>query len=159
MSSVNKVTLIGNLGKDPEIRYVKENIPVATFTMATTEAYKDKNGEWQDATEWHNIVVWRHLAERAEKFFKKGTQVYVEGKIRSRSYDDKDGVKRYITEIVADQVFNTGKREGSGSNEGANHSQSVPSGYEQYTGLPDKARSNSGAASTESIKIDDDLPF
>lgn len=113
MASLNKVTLIGNLGRDPEIRRTGEGIPVANFTLATTESYKDKSGNWVDQTEWHNIVAWRGLAERAEKAFKKGMQVYVEGKLTTRSWEDKDGNKRYTTEIVASTMFMLGRKEGT----------------------------------------------
>ncbi|MCX6353036.1 MAG: single-stranded DNA-binding protein [Bacteroidetes bacterium] len=122
--SVNKVILVGNLGKDPEIKYVMDNVPVATFSLATTESYKDKDGNRQDKTEWHNIVAWRGLAIVAEKYLQKGKQVYIEGKITSRTYDDKDGVKRYFTEIVAEQLQMLGKKEdgaNSGSNGGGNN--------------------------------------
>ena len=153
MSSVNKVILIGNLGKDPEVRYVMENVPVATFSIATTERYKDKNGEWQDATDWHNIVAWRYLAETAQKFLKKGTQVYIEGRLKTRSYDDKDGNKRYVTEVVADQLFTTGKREGSSSY--------VPSGGERYMAAPAAPAPSEApkAVDVNAVPIDDDLPF
>jgi single-strand DNA-binding protein len=143
--SINKVILVGNLGKDPEIRYINENVPVANFTIATTERFKDKSGQMQDATEWHNIVAWRGLAEVAEKFLRKGKQVYVEGKIRSRSYDDKDGNKRYITEIVADVIQMLGARESdSDSHRGTTTSDTRPT-YPQNTG---------------NVQVDDDdLPF
>jgi len=101
------------LGKDPEIKYTNDNVPVAKFSLATTEIYKDKSGQKQENTEWHNIVCWRSLAEIAEKYLTKGKQVYIEGKIKSRSWDDKDGVKRYITEIVADNFIMLDKRESS----------------------------------------------
>jgi single-strand DNA-binding protein len=104
MAGVNKVILVGNLGKDPEVRYLEGGTAVANFSLATTESYKDKQGNRIEQTEWHNIVVWRGLAEVAEKYLKKGSQVYVEGKLRTRSYDDKDGVKRYSTEIVAENM-------------------------------------------------------
>lgn len=107
--SLNKVMLIGNVGKDPEVRSF-ENSKKATFTLATSESYKNKNGEKVTNTEWHNIVVWRGLADVAEKWVKKGTQLYVEGKITTRSYDDKDGQKKYITEILADNFVMLGKR-------------------------------------------------
>lgn len=116
MSGVNKVILIGHLGKDPEVRHLEGNTSVATFTLATTESYTNKEGKRVDQTEWHNIVVWRGLADIAEKYLSKGKQVYVEGKIRTRSYDDKEGIKRYVTEIVADSFTILGKKEdGSGS--------------------------------------------
>ncbi|MCX6182356.1 MAG: single-stranded DNA-binding protein [Bacteroidetes bacterium] len=112
MAGVNKVILVGNLGKDPEVRYLEGGTAVANFTLATTETYKDKNGNRVEQTEWHNVVVWRGLAEIAEKYLKKGNQVYVEGKLRTRTWDDKDGVKRYTTEIIADNMTMLGgKRE------------------------------------------------
>ncbi|MCW3083265.1 MAG: single-stranded DNA-binding protein [Bacteroidetes bacterium] len=102
MAGINKVILVGNLGKDPEVRHLEGGASVANFTLATTESYKDKNGNRTDQTEWHNIVVWRGLADVAEKYLKKGMTIYLEGKIRSRSWEDKENIKRYTTEIVAD---------------------------------------------------------
>jgi len=102
MAGINKVILIGNLGKDPEVRALEGGAKVASFSLATTESYKNKEGQKVDSTEWHNIVVWRGLAEVAEKYLKKGSQIYLEGKIRTRTWDDKDGNKRYTTEIIAD---------------------------------------------------------
>ena len=104
MYGVNKVILLGNLGKDPEVRYLEGGIPVAKFSLATTESRKNKDGEKIEQTEWHNIVLWRGLAEVAEKFLKKGTAVYIEGKIRSSSWEDKEGKKHYKTEIVGDNL-------------------------------------------------------
>ncbi len=111
MAGVNKVILVGNLGKDPEIRHLEGGTAVANFTLATSEAYKDKTGQRIEQTEWHNIVVWRSLAEIAEKYLKKGSTIYLEGKIRTRSWEDKDKVKRYTTEIVADTFTMLGKKE------------------------------------------------
>lgn len=113
--SVNKVILVGNVGKDPEIRHLDSGVAVATFSLATSETYTAKNGERVTSTEWHNIVLWRGLADVAEKYVKKGMQLYIEGRIRSRSYDDKDGVKRYITEINGDVMRMLGSKESSGS--------------------------------------------
>jgi len=110
MSGINKVILVGNLGKDPEMRYVEGGAAVAKFPLATSETYKNKEGLRVDTTEWHNIVMWRGLAEIAEKFLKKGSLIYVEGKIRTRAYDDKDGNKRYATEIIADNMTMLGRR-------------------------------------------------
>lgn len=107
--SVNKVILVGNLGKDPELRYTPSGAAVATFSLATTERFKDKTGETQEKTEWHNIVAWKGLAEICGKYLHKGKQIYIEGRIQSRSYDDRDGNKRYITEIVADQMQMLGR--------------------------------------------------
>lgn len=105
MAGINKVILLGNLGKDPEIRSLENGASVAKFPLATSESYKNRNGERVETTEWHNVVMWRGLAEIAEKFLKKGSKVYIEGKIRTRSYDDKDGNKKYITEIEADNML------------------------------------------------------
>ncbi len=104
MAGVNKVILLGHLGKDPEIRTTENGVKVATFSLATSESYKNKEGQKIDQTEWHNIVIWRGLAEIAEKFLKKGSQVYLEGKIRTRNWDDKEGIKRYTTEIIVDNL-------------------------------------------------------
>jgi single-strand DNA-binding protein len=111
--SVNKVILVGNVGKDPEVRYLEKGVAVAKFPLATSETYKGKDGEKVTATEWHNVVLWRGLAETVEKYVKKGSQLYIEGKIRTRSYDDKDGNKRYVTEIVADLMQMLGKKSDS----------------------------------------------
>ena len=110
MAGVNKVILIGNLGRDPEVRHLESGASVANFPIATTESYKDKNGNRQDQTEWHNIVLWRGLAEIAEKYLKKGSQIYIEGKLRSRSWEDKEGNTRYITEVVGDSMTMLGGR-------------------------------------------------
>tara|TARA_B110000003_G_scaffold203650_1_gene202357 strand:+ start:140 stop:535 length:396 start_codon:yes stop_codon:yes gene_type:complete len=104
MAGVNKVILVGNLGKDPEVRYLDNGVAVANFSLATTENYKNKEGERVSQTEWHNIVLWRGLAEVAEKWLKKGSSVYVEGKIRTRKWEDKDGNTRYSTEILGDNM-------------------------------------------------------
>ena len=98
---INRVTLIGNLGRDPEVRHLESGAMVATFTIATNENYKDANGEWQKMTEWHNVAVWRDLADRAGKQLKKGMLVYVEGKLTHRQYKDKDGKERNFTEVLA----------------------------------------------------------
>ncbi len=110
MAGVNKVILVGNLGKDPEVRYLEGGIAVAKFPLATTETFKDKSGLKKEQTEWHNVVLWRGLAEVAEKYLKKGDTVYVEGKIRSRSFDDKEGVKRYSIDIVAETLTMLSKK-------------------------------------------------
>jgi single-strand DNA-binding protein len=103
MAGVNKVILIGNLGRDPEVRHLEGGVSVANFPIATTESYKDKSGNRVEQTEWHNIVMWRGLAEVAEKYLKKGMTIYVEGKLRTRSYD-KDGQKHYRTEVLSDNM-------------------------------------------------------
>ncbi|HJN63990.1 MAG: single-stranded DNA-binding protein [Flavobacteriales bacterium] len=113
MAGVNKVILIGNLGKDPEVRYLDSGVAVANFSLATTENYKNKEGERVSQTEWHNIVLWRGLAEVAEKWLKKGSSVYIEGKIRNRKWEDKEGNTRYTTEILGDNMTMLGKKEDS----------------------------------------------
>jgi len=104
--SLNKVILIGNLGKDPEVSYTPSGIAVAKFSMATSEKWKDAEGNFQERTEWHNIVAWRKLAEICGQYLKKGSKAYIEGKLQTRSWDDKNtGVKKYMTEIVADNLI------------------------------------------------------
>ena len=112
--SINKVILVGNVGKDPEVRYLESGVAVANFPFATSETYKNKNGEKVTSTEWHNIVLWRGLAEVAEKYVKKGSQLYIEGRIKTRAWDDKEGNKRYTTEIVGDNMQMLGKKGDSG---------------------------------------------
>ena len=111
MAGVNKVILVGNLGKDPEVKYLDNGVAVANFSLATTENYKNKEGEKVSQTEWHNIVLWRGLAEVAEKYLKKGASVYVEGKIKTRKWEDKDGNTRYNTEILADNMTMLGGKQ------------------------------------------------
>ena len=116
MSGVNKVILVGNLGKDPEVRYLDNGVAVANFSLATTENYKNKEGERVSQTEWHNIVLWRGLAEVAEKYLKKGASVYIEGKIKTRKWEDKEGNTRYNTEILADNMTMLGGKKDSQEN-------------------------------------------
>ena len=112
MAGINKVILVGNLGKDPEVRYLEGGTAVANFPIATSETYKDRtSGEKKTTTEWHNIVLWRGLAEIAEKYLKKGSQIYLEGKLRTRQWQDKDGNNRYTTEIVGDNLQMLGRKE------------------------------------------------
>lgn len=105
MRGLNKVTLIGNVGKDPEIQTLEGNIKVAKFSLATSETYRDNNGQNQSTTDWHNIVLWRGLADLSEKYLHKGSLVYVEGKLKTRTYDDRDSQRRYVTEIIAEQLI------------------------------------------------------
>lgn len=114
MAGINKVILLGNLGADPEIRSLENGTKVATLSIATTEAYRDKAGEWQEQTEWHRIVLWRWLAEKAEKM-KKGSKIYIEGSLRTRSWTDKENITRYTTEIVGDKTLLLDKSEGGGN--------------------------------------------
>ena len=143
--SVNKVILIGNLGKDPEVRYLEGGTAVANFSIATSETYKNKNGELTTSTEWHNVVVWRKLAEITEKYLKKGNKIYIEGKLRTRSWQDQDGNTRYTTEIVADNLTMLG-----GKNEGTPSANSKPDDNKSV----EKPKSDFSADNKE-----DDLPF
>lgn len=152
MAGINKVILVGNLGKDPEVRRLDNNGVVATFPLATSESYKDKNGQRVEKTEWHNIVMWRGLAEVAEKYLKKGQTVYVEGKIRNRNYQDKEGQTRYITEIVADEMTMLGGRP-DGSQGGNTSNSGNQSSAAQNTSAP--VGHNAPAYEEEP----DDLPF
>ena len=117
MAGVNKVILVGNLGKDPEVKYLDNGVAVANFSLATTEKYKNKEGEKVSQTEWHNIVLWRGLAEVAEKYLKKGASVYIEGKIKTRKWEDKEGNTRYNTEILADNMTMLGGKKDSQENQ------------------------------------------
>lgn len=143
MAGVNKVILVGNLGKDPEVRHLENGATVANFPIATTESYKDRNGNRQESTEWHNIVLWRGLAEIAEKYLRKGNQVYIEGKLRSRSWEDKDGNTRYITEVIGDNLTMLGGRSDS-TDSAAPAKESAP---------------KAPAKNTIEEEEDDDLPF
>jgi single-strand DNA-binding protein len=116
MSGVNKVILIGNLGKDPEVRYLDNGVAVANMSIATTENYKNKEGDRISQTEWHDVVLWRGLAEIAEKYLKKGSSVYIEGKIRTNKWVDKDENTRYKTEILADKLNMLGRSVNSDDN-------------------------------------------
>ena len=156
MAGVNKVTIIGNLGRDPEIKYTQSNVPVANLSVATTESWKDKqSGEWQEKTEWHRVVAWRYLAERAEKYLRKGKQVYIEGKLETRKWTDKEGNDRYTTEIVARELMLLGRKdEGEGySGGGGGGGKAKDSG--NFNPPPMDKPADGGAAQEE----DDDLPF
>ena len=131
MSGVNKVILIGNLGKDPEVKYLESGVAVANITLATTENYKNKEGEKVSQTVWHDIVLWRGLAEIAEKYLKKGSSVYIEGKIRNRKWEDKEGITRYKNEILADNLTMLGSRPSpEKSNENESQNQENPNGLD-----------------------------
>lgn len=161
---VNRVILIGNLGRDPEVRRLENGAVVAKFSVATNENYKDRSGEWQTQTEWHDVVVWRSLAERAEQQLKKGAQIYLEGKLTHRSWQDQEGNNRRTTEVVANYFRMLGRREGGGGDQGggyfpsANDEQtssnySAPSAPTTATPAPTTTNQEAGAPA------DDDLPF
>lgn len=145
MAGVNKVILIGNLGKDPEVRHLESGRAVANFTIATSESYKNREGERVTHTEWHNIVFWTPFAEIAEKYLTKGKQVYIEGRLTTRSYEDKDGNKRYITEVVGQNLTMLGSR---GESEGSGLASVEPESTPASTSQPDSQEADT-----------DDLPF
>jgi single-strand DNA-binding protein len=158
--SLNRVQLIGNLGKDPEVKFTPQGTPVAKITIATNERFKDKSGEWQDRTEWHNVVLWQRLAEIAGEYLKKGGKVYIEGRLQTRSWDDKtSGQKKYMTEVVAsDLILLGGRGEGggggdySGSSRGSSSSASGGgNNFDQRMPEPEPA----GAGPI----TDEDIPF
>ena len=160
--SVNKVILIGNLGKDPEIKYTPGGMPVARLTLATNERFKDKEGNWQDRTEWHNLVAFQRTAEIAGEYLKKGRTVYIEGSLRTNSWDDKEtGQKKYRTEIIVqDLVLLGGGREGGEGGGGGGYSRgaskSSGGGFDQR--VADDAPVSSGSNSGPEI-TDEDIPF
>jgi len=179
--SINKVILVGNVGKDPVIRYFDKGVAKATFPLATSETYTNQQGETITSTEWHNIVLWRALAEVAEKTIKKGSQVYIVGKIKTRSYVDKDGVNKYITEILADTLLLLEKKQSPGSTYGQ---PDTPKGDSNEKAMPGEAVHDPRAAypssndnnskdwsdngntsregngtSTDNSQNEDDLPF
>lgn len=147
MSSINKAIIIGNLGADPDIRYTQSNTAVANLSVATSERYKDKSGEWKERTEWHRVVAWDRKAEIAQEYMHKGSKIYVEGPIQTRSWEDKDGQKRYTTEIKAMVIRMLDSKADSTSAaaepSGTSYSQQVPA----------------NDMSADNADIDDDLPF
>jgi single-strand DNA-binding protein len=156
-SMINKVTLIGRLGGDPEIRHLEGGAAVARFSLATNESYKDKDGNWQDLTEWHNIVVWRDQAERAAATLKKGGMCYVEGKISYRKYTTAEGQEKTSTDIVASAFRTLEKREGSGAD--SRFPSAEPAGMSARSSSPSPEPANGGPMSTPEPNGGDDLPF
>ncbi len=142
MGSFNKVMLIGRLGQDPDVRYTQSNTAVANMSVATSERYKDKSGEWKEKTEWHKVVAWGRTAEVCQEYLKKGSQVYFEGPLQTNKWEDKDGNTRYTTEIKALKMQFLDSKPNNGSNTGGNNSQKV-----------------SGNVDINDEDIDDDLPF
>ena len=151
MSSLNKIMLIGHLGKDPEVRYTSDGTPVATFSLATSENWTDKNGTRQERTEWHNIVAWRRLAELSKRFLTKGRQVYVEGRIQSRDWNDREGIRRRTTEVVVSQIVLLGSRSQGAQGAEAPAPTQEPAGQSTET-EPEQPFGNAGIT-------DDDIPF
>ncbi len=152
---INKVILIGNLGRDPEVRQLENGASVAKFSVATNENYRDKAGEWQTITEWHNVVAWRNLAERAEKQLKKGSMVYVEGKLTTRKWQDQNGNDRYTTDVVAMTFRSLDRKEGGSSELGNN----FPAAGDEFPTTKVEAPSNGNPTTQLPTADDDDLPF
>jgi single-strand DNA-binding protein len=149
MGSVNKVILVGNLGRDAELKFSPSGFPISGFSLATTDRRKDKDGQWQDKTEWHRIKLLGKQAESLNDYLKKGKQIYVEGRIETRSWDDKDGQKRYMTEIIADRIQLLGSRDGGG---GGGRGRG---GDEDFAG----GGYDSGPGPSAPEMPDDDVPF
>ncbi|MEM9990980.1 MAG: single-stranded DNA-binding protein [Bacteroidota bacterium] len=162
---INKVTLIGRLGQDPEMRHLENGASIAKLNLATNENYKDKEGNWQDRTEWHTVIAWRYLAERAEKTLKKGSLVYIEGKLSTRKWQDSEGKDRWTTEVVASNVRTLERRENTGV--GGGGYPPMPSSSDEPFSGQSAAKSTASvtsqavptAAPTLQDAADDDLPF
>ncbi len=167
MASVNKVILIGNLGRDPEMRYTQGGTAVCQLNLATTRVYTNKSNDRVEETEWHRVVVWGKQAESCEKYLSKGRQVYIEGRLQTRNYDDKDGNKKYITEIVADAVqFLGGRGEGGGGGGGGGGDRERDRGGERRGGGAERGASRESGPPDDfndsyvpADPGDDDIPF
>lgn len=163
MASVNKVIIVGNLGRDPETRYMPNGDAVTNIAVATTESWKDKNsGEKKELTEWHRITFYRKLAEIAGQYLKKGSQVYVEGRLQTRKWTDKEGVERYTTEIIADTMQMLGSRQGMGGGASMDDDYGSAPAPRQQGGGGGGGAARGGAASRPAPNfsdMDDDIPF
>ncbi len=165
MASVNKVILVGNLGRDPETRYMPDGGAITNISIATTSSWKDKSGEKQEQTEWHRIAFFGKLAEIAGEYLKKGSQVYVEGKLRTRKWQDKDGADKYTTEVIADAMQMLGSRQGQGGGDsgggGRDYDRGAPSGPPSggSTSKPAGAAKAGGGGAAKFDDMDDDIPF
>jgi single-strand DNA-binding protein len=148
MASLNKVMLIGNLGKDPEVRYTTSGTAVAGFSLATSERFKSKSGEWEERTEWHNVTLWGRLAEIAGEYLAKGKTVYIEGRLQTRKWQDRDGRDRYTTEVVADKMQMLGGKGEAGGRQGGAKVAEDSSGFGGGPGYEEP-----------SFNPDDDIPF
>ena len=157
MPSVNKVILVGNLGKDPEVRFMPNGDAVCNFSIATTDSWKDKAGERQEKTEWHNIVIYRRLAEIAGEYLKKGRPVYIEGRLQTRKWQTKEGQDRYTTEIIADSMQMLGGRESAAPQENSGVEEKPKDDFDQTPKRNNQVeQSNTGSAFDE---FEDDIPF
>ncbi|HAY37029.1 MAG: single-stranded DNA-binding protein [Rhodothermales bacterium] len=152
---VNKVILVGNLGKDPELRYTGSGTAVCNFSLATNESYKNAEGEMVEKTEWHNLVVWSRLAEICNEYLKKGSQAYFEGSLQTRSYDDRDGNKKYTTEIKVREMMMLSGRSGGGGGESYSDSPRP----QQAQAAPAAAKASNSGSDNYTFEPDDDLPF
>ena len=159
MASVNKVILIGNLGREPETRYTTGGDAVTNLRIATTDTWKDKAGEKQEKTEWHTVVLFGRQAEIAGEYLKKGRSVYIEGRLQTRKYTDKDGVEKYATEIVADRMQLLGGREGGGGSGGDTEFAGGGGGRREGPAPTGGAKSGGGSKSPAADDFDDDIPF
>jgi single-strand DNA-binding protein len=154
MGSVNKVILVGNLGRDAELKFTPSGFPISSFSLATTDRRKDKDNNWQEKTEWHRIKLLGKQAESLQDYLKKGKQIYVEGRLETRSWDDKDGQKKYMTEIIADRIQLLGGRgEGGGGRSGGGR------GGDDFDDYNEGGPGGSGGGSGPSGLTDDDIPF
>lgn len=161
MAGVNKVILVGNLGKDPEVRTIQNGSLVARFSVATSETYTNKEGQRVENTEWHNVVVWRGLASIAEKYLKKGNKVYIEGKLRTRQYEDKDGVKKYTTDVEATDMVLLDKpaNSGAGTNNYQGNNTNNYSNNNSYNEPAPQNNFGGGNVNSSNQDVPDDLPF
>lgn len=159
--SVNKVILLGNLGKDPELRYTPSGQAVARFSLATSDRWRDKNsGEWQDRTEWHTIVCWAKLAETVGQYLTKGSSVYIEGRLQTRSWDDKEGKKHYSTEVIANELVMVGGRNsGAGASAAAPAQRPAAAQTNSAPAFDDYGQDSSFGNSGGTEITDDDIPF
>jgi len=159
------VILVGNLGRDPEVRYMPNGEAVCNFSIATTDSWKDKSGAKQERTEWHNIVMYRKLAEIAGEYLKKGRPVYIEGRLQTRKWQTKEGQDRYTTEIIADQMQMLGTRDGGGSNAAYDGGMDQSGGMDEYNQAPAAAQTRSAPAAKPATSgsgfddFEDDIPF
>ena len=157
MPSVNKVILMGNLGRDPEVRFMPNGDAVCNFSIATTDSWKDKAGERQEKTEWHNIVMYRRLAEIAGEYLKKGRPVYLEGRLQTRKWQTKEGQDRYTTEVIADSMQMLGGRDGAPAQESQPSSQ--PEARDEFDQTPSRNNQSGSSNSTSFDEFEDDIPF
>ena len=157
MPSVNKVILMGNLGRDPEVRFMPNGDAVCNFSIATTDSWKDKAGERQEKTEWHNIVMYRRLAEIAGEYLKKGRPVYLEGRLQTRKWQTKEGQDRYTTEVIADSMQMLGGRDGTPAQESQPSSQ--PEARDEFDQTPSRNNQSGSSNSSSFDEFEDDIPF